>query len=45
VLLGHSRRLPGWALPLAGGILAILIGVLWSTSALWYYSGYQLPAF
>jgi hypothetical protein len=43
VLLVHSRRLPGWALPAAGGTLAIIVGVLWYTSALWYYNGYQLP--
>ena len=43
VLLVHSRRLPGWVLPVAGGTLAIVIGVLWYTSALWYYNGYQLP--
>jgi len=43
VLLVHSRRLPGWALPVAGGTLAIVLGVLWYTSALWYYNGYQLP--
>ena len=43
VLLVHSRRLPGWALPVAGGTLAVLAGVLWYTSALWYYNGYQLP--
>ena len=43
VLLVHSRRLPGWALPVAGGMLAIVIGVLWYTSALWYYNGYRLP--
>ena len=43
VLLVHSKRLPGWALPAAGGILAIVVGVLWYTSALWYYNGYQLP--
>jgi len=43
VLLVHSRRLPGWALPVAGGTLAIVIGVLWYTSALWYYNGYRLP--
>jgi|SRR5579859_4753 len=43
VLLVHSRRLPGWALPAAGGTLAILTAVLWYTSALWYYNGYQLP--
>jgi hypothetical protein len=43
VLLVHSKRLPGWALPVAGGTLAVLAGVLWYTSALWYYNGYQLP--
>lgn len=45
VMLVHNRRLPGWALPLAGGILAVLIGVLWYTSALWYYNSFQLPRF
>lgn len=44
VLLAHSRRLPGWALPAAGGTLAIIVGVLWYSSALWYYNGFQLPA-
>jgi hypothetical protein len=43
VLVVHSRRLPGWALPAAGGTLAILVGVLWYSSALWYYNGFQLP--
>ena len=44
VLLVHSRRLPGWVLPAAGGTLAVVVGVLWYTSALWYYNGFQLPA-
>jgi Family of unknown function (DUF6529) len=43
VLLVQSRRLPGSALPAAGGLLALLVAVLWYTSALWYYNGYQLP--
>ena len=43
VLLVRSRRLPGWALPVAGGMLAVIAGVLWYTSALWYDNGYQLP--
>jgi Family of unknown function (DUF6529) len=43
VLLVQSRRLPGWAPPAAGGTLAVIVGVLWYTSALWYYHGYQLP--
>ena len=32
-----------WTLPAAGGTLAVIVGVLWYTSALWYYHGYQLP--
>ena len=43
VLMVQSRRLPGWALPAAGGTLAVLVAVLWYTSALWYYNGFQLP--
>src|SRR5512140_2051491 len=43
VLVVQSRRLPGWALPVAGGALAVVLGVLWYTSALWYYNGYRLP--
>ena len=43
VLLVRTRRLPGWALPAAGGALALLVAMLWYTSALWYDNGYQLP--
>ena len=43
VLLVQSRRLPGWALPVAGGLLALLVALLWYTSALWYYNGYSIP--
>jgi len=43
VTLVHSRRLPRWVLPAAGGSLAVIVGVLWYTSALWYYNGFQLP--
>ncbi|WP_433418523.1 DUF6529 family protein [Microtetraspora malaysiensis] len=35
VLIVRRRRLPGWALPLAGGTLVILIAILWSSAALW----------
>jgi len=43
VLLVQSKKLPGWALPVAGGLLALLIALLWYTSALWYYNGYKVP--
>jgi uncharacterized protein DUF6529 len=43
VLLVQTRRLPRWVLPVAGGVLAVTVAVLWYSSALWYYNGYQLP--
>ncbi|MEY9964777.1 hypothetical protein ABIA33_002819 [Streptacidiphilus sp. MAP12-16] len=43
VLLVRSRRLPGWALPVAGGLLLVSVGALWYTGALWYFDGYRLP--
>jgi hypothetical protein len=43
VLLVQSKKLPGWALPVAGGMLAVLTVVLWYTSALWYYNNFTLP--
>ena len=43
VLLVQSKRLPGWTLPVAGGILAVLLLVLWYTSGLYYYNGYKVP--
>jgi len=36
-------RLPGWALPVAGGTLIVVIAVLWYTSALWYFNDFKLP--
>lgn len=37
VLLVHTRRLPGWALPVVGGTLFTAIVVLWWTGARWYF--------
>ena len=37
VVFVHSRRMPGWALPLAGGLLFTAIVVLWWTGARWYF--------
>jgi Family of unknown function (DUF6529) len=45
VLLVQTRRLPGWALAVAGGTIAVVIVVLWYTAALWYYNGFELPHF
>ena len=37
VLLVHTRRLPGWALPVAGGLLFTALVTLWLTGALWFF--------
>jgi hypothetical protein len=39
----HSKRLPSWTLPLAGGSVVSLVVALWYTSAVWYFNGFQLP--
>ena len=38
VLIVRDRSLPGWALPTAGVTLASLLGLLWLTSSLWYFT-------
>jgi hypothetical protein len=37
VVFVHTRRLPGWALPIAGGLLFTAIVVLWWTGARWWF--------
>ena len=37
VVVVRDRSLPGWALPAAGVTLASTLGLLWATSALWYF--------
>ncbi|MDQ1484705.1 MAG: hypothetical protein QOJ62_398 [Actinomycetota bacterium] len=43
VVVVRSRRLPGWVLPTAGGVLFTVIVVLWYSSALWFFNGYHVP--
>ena len=38
VLIVRDRSLPGWALPTAGLTLASMLGLLWVTSSLWYFT-------
>jgi hypothetical protein len=43
ILVLHSKRLPGWALPaVAGLLLATVVGAT-ASSALWYVATYGLP--
>ena len=38
ILVLRDRTLPGWALPLAGAMLASVLVILWLTSSLWYFT-------
>ncbi|QZY29504.1 DUF6529 family protein [Nocardioides coralli] len=37
------RGLPGWAVPLLGGLVLTLLTLIWLTSALWFFSRSGLP--
>jgi plastocyanin len=43
VIVVRSRRLPGWALPVAGGTMLTLVVVLWYSAALWYFNNFDSP--
>jgi hypothetical protein len=43
VIVVRHRRLPGWALPVAGGALLCAIALLWYTAAFWYLNGLHAP--
>jgi plastocyanin len=43
VIVVRWRRLPGWALPVAGGTMVTLVVVLWYSSALWYFNNFDSP--
>jgi hypothetical protein len=37
MLLLRSERLPGWLLPIVGGLVLTVLTVIWLTSALWFF--------
>ncbi|MFI7501956.1 DUF6529 family protein [Streptomyces sp. NPDC049687] len=37
MLLLRSERLPGWLLPIIGGIVFAALTIIWLTSALWFF--------
>ncbi len=37
VLVVRSKRMPGWALPVVGGLLFTTMVLLWLTSSLWFF--------
>ena len=42
LLMVHSRKYPGWSLPLAGGTLFAVLVTLWATSAAWYFTNVRV---
>lgn len=44
VLIVRSRGVPGWALPLAGGVMFSTLVLVWLTSALWFISNQGFPS-
>jgi Family of unknown function (DUF6529) len=44
VLIVRSRNLPGSALPLAGGLVFVVLVYIWLTSALWYIDQFGFPS-
>jgi hypothetical protein len=45
VVVVESRRLPGLALPVAGGLVFTALVVIWLTSALWFFDNIGFPEF
>jgi plastocyanin len=43
IAIVRSKRLPGWALPLAGGTVVTVVFVLWYSAALWYFNDSSVP--
>ena len=37
VMVVRSKRMPGWALPIVGGVLFTTLIALWLTSSLWFF--------
>jgi hypothetical protein len=38
MLVLHSRRMPGWALPWVGGLTFTAVVAIWLTSSLWFFT-------
>ncbi len=45
VVCVELRSLPGYALPIAGGLVFTGLVVIWLTSALWFFQTFGFPQF
>jgi hypothetical protein len=44
VVIVRSHTLPGWALPVAGGLVFTILVSVWLTSGLWFISSNGVPS-
>lgn len=42
VLAVRSHRMPGWALPVVGGLLFAVLVLIWLTSSLWFFRNFPV---
>ena len=45
MLLLRAKRLPGWTMPVAGGLLVATLTGIWLTSSLWFFNNVGFPGF
>lgn len=45
IVIVETKRLPGLALPIAGGTVFTALVVVWLTSALWFFDSFGFPQF
>ena len=45
MMLLRARRLPGWTLPVAGGLLVALLTAIWLSSSLWFFTNVGFPGY
>ena len=45
MMLLRAKGLPGWTLPIAGGLLVALLTGLWLSSSLWFFTNVGFPGF
>lgn len=43
MLVLRSTRVPGWSIPLLGGLLVTILTVVWLTSSLWFFTNVGFP--
>lgn len=43
LLVLRAERVPGWAVPVAGGLLVSILTGIWFTSSLWFFTNFGFP--